>query len=225
MSGGRHMRLCVAPAAAVLATLALAALPACRILSIDTEQQQPNDASRSSFDATSFVSTSWDQRVQPYFKTKAADLGQVLNGFTTDYNQAAAHWGRRLGDVNGPVSFAVEGSGVVTALNTESRAGTASVDVQTDTGPKSVTLQIGPVVRGNAIRDSLPFIGFQDFINQIEFAQAGRALTDRAMAGIKPAVAALKGGQRVHFSGAMTMTKATDPVVITPVLLQAEPSP
>jgi predicted lipoprotein len=119
----------------------------------------------------------------------------------------------------------VQDSGRVTAVNTESRAGTATIEVETAAGMKPVMLQIGPVVRGNAIRDSLPFVSFQDFTNQIEFAQAGRALTDRAMASIKPALAALKTGERLHFSGAMTLTKADDPVVITPVLLQSEASP
>ena len=175
MSGGRHIRWCVAPAAAVFATLALAALPACRILPLKDEHHVTTDASRSSFDAASFVSGSWDQRVLPYFQTKATDLREVLDGIAADYNQTAASHGRRLGDVNGPVSYVVQGSGVVQAVNTESRAGTATVAVETAAGPKDVSLQIGPVVRGNAIRDSLPFVGFQDFTNQIEFAQAGRA--------------------------------------------------
>jgi len=218
------MRLCVAPAAAVLAILALAALPACRVLPLKAGTQA-TDASRSSFDAASFVSSAWNQRVLPYFQTKAVDLRQVLDGIAVDYGQTAARSGRRLGDVNGPVSFAVQDSGRVTAVNTESRAGTATIEVETAAGMKPVMLQIGPVVRGNAIRDSLPFVSFQDFTNQIEFAQAGRALTDRAMASIKPALAALKTGERLHFSGAMTLTKADDPVVITPVLLQSEASP
>jgi len=223
MNGGRHIRRCVAPAAAVIATLALAALPACRILPLKHEQQTTS-ASRSAFDAAAFVNGSWDQRVLPYFQTKTTDLRTVLDGIAADYNQTAARYGRRLGDVNGPVSFAVQGSGTVQAVNTESRAGTAIVTVDTAAGPKQITLQIGPVVRGNAIRDSLPFVGFEDFTNQIEFAQAGRALTDRAMTNLKPALAALKPGERARFTGAMTMTRPDDPVVITPVLL-SEASP
>jgi predicted lipoprotein len=162
--------------------------------------------------------------VLPYFQTKATDLREVLDGIAADYNQTATRHGRRLGDVNGPVSYAVQGNGVVRSVNTESRAGSATVAVETASGTKEVTLQIGPVVRGSAIRDSLPFVSFQDFTNQIEFAQAGRALTDRAMAGVKPAAASLKPGERVRFAGAMTLTKADDPVIITPVLL-SETSP
>jgi predicted lipoprotein len=218
------MRPCVAPAAAVLATLLLAALPACRILPLKAGTQT-NDASRSAFDAASFVSGAWDQRVLPYFQTKATALRTVLDGVAADYAQTAAQHGRRLGDANGPVSFVVQASGRVSAINTESRAGTANIEVETAAGMKAVTLQIGPVVRGSAIRDSLPFVSFQDFTNQIEFAQAGRALTDRAMAGIKPALTTLKVDERVHFSGAMTLTKADDPVVITPVLLQPQAAP
>jgi predicted lipoprotein len=220
VNGGRRFQRRVGPAAAVLAILAIAALSACRILPIKTDrQQQDQGASRSTFDAASFVKSSWDEKVLPHFKTKATDLATVLDGVAKDYNGTATQYGLRHGDATGPVSFAVKGSGVVTAVNTESRAGTASIDVPTAAGTKSVTLQIGPVVRGNAIRDCLPFVSFQDFTNQIEFAQAGRALTERAMLDLKATLAEMKPGAQVQFSGAMTLTKADDPVVITPVLL------
>ena len=145
MGGGRHLRRCAAPAAAVFATFALAALPACRILPLKQEQHV-TDASRSSFDAASFVRGAWEPRVLPYFQTKATDLGAGLDGIAADYDQTASRHGRRHGDVNGAVSFAVQGSGLVTAVTTESRAGTATLAVATASGTKPVTLQIGPVV-------------------------------------------------------------------------------
>ena len=55
-----------------------------------------------------------------------------------------------------------------------------TVDVDTKSGTRQVDLQIGPVIFGTALRDSLPFIHFGDFVNQIQFAQISRALNDAA---------------------------------------------
>lgn len=34
-----------------------------------------------------------------------------------------------------------------------------------------MTVQIGPIIRGTAIRDAMPFVVFTDFRDQIEFAK------------------------------------------------------
>ena len=36
-------------------------------------------------------------------------------------------------------------------------------------------MQIGPAMRGTAIRDALDFVSFNDFTNQIDFARFGKA--------------------------------------------------
>ena len=36
-------------------------------------------------------------------------------------------------------------------------------------------MQIGPAMRGTAIRDALDFVSFGDFTNQIDFARFGKA--------------------------------------------------
>ena len=41
-------------------------------------------------------------------------------------------------------------------------------------------MQIGPVIRGTAIRDSLDFVNFNEFTNQIDFAQFGKAFNTYA---------------------------------------------
>jgi predicted lipoprotein len=60
------------------------------------------------------------------------------------------------------------------AANTESRAGTVDVDADGD-GKADAQVQIGPVMRGTALRDSLDFVSFNQFTNQIDFAQFGKA--------------------------------------------------
>ena len=43
------------------------------------------------------------------------------------------------------------------------------------TAKPMLQIQIGPVIRGTAIRDVLDFVKFNDFTNQIDFAQFGKA--------------------------------------------------
>ena len=105
-------------------------------------------------------------------------------------------------------------------MNTESRAGTAVVSVNTASGPQEVTLQLGPVVKGTAVRDSLSFFSFGDVTNQIEFAQAARALNDRAVNGVREAVPRLQPGARVEFLGAMNVRPAEEGWMVTPVSLK-----
>ena len=56
----------------------------------------------------------------------------------------------------------------------QSRAATIDVDVDGD-GKADARVQIGPAMRGTALRDSLDFVYFNDFTNQIDFAQFGKA--------------------------------------------------
>jgi predicted lipoprotein len=115
----------------------------------------------------------------------------------------------------------VKGVGAVVSVDKESRAGSMVVSVDAPSGAREVTLQIGPVVRGTAIRDNLPFVSFGDVTNQIQFAQVSRAINDRAVAGIRPGLEALEApGTKVEFSGAMNVSAADDTVLITPVTLK-----
>ena len=65
------------------------------------------------------------------------------------------------------------------AANVQSRAGTVDVDGDGD-GQADARVQIGPAYRGTALRDSLDFVNFNEFTNQIEFAQFGKAFNTHA---------------------------------------------
>lgn len=42
-------------------------------------------------------------------------------------------------------------------------------------------VQIGPIIRGNAIRDAVSFINFDEFKNQVQFARLSKELNKKAM--------------------------------------------
>ena len=64
--------------------------------------------------------------------------------------------------------------GKIVASNTQSRAATIDVDVDGD-GKADLRAQIGPAMRGTALRDALDFVDFNSFKNQIDFAQFGKS--------------------------------------------------
>jgi predicted lipoprotein len=65
-----------------------------------------------------------------------------------------------------------------------------------------VAVLTGPVIRGTALRDALPFIQFSQFTNQLEYARVANALNDRA---VKVAQAAqIHVGDTVRYAGAVS---------------------
>jgi predicted lipoprotein len=172
------------------------------------------------FEAGAWAASVWSDKVVPYFEKDAVDLAPVLVALRQDADQAGEKYGRRADAEGSPWSFAVKGTGKVVSADTASRAGVVVVAVDTAAGPQEVTLQVGPVIRGTAVRDSLPFFSFGDVKNQIEFAQVSRALNDRAAAAVRPHVEEVKApGTRVAFSGAMNVTGTPDALLITPLTL------
>jgi predicted lipoprotein len=79
------------------------------------------------------------------------------------------------------------------------------------------------VVFGSALRDSLPFVQFGDFINQIQFAQVSRALNDRAVTEIRKGIdPKTLVGKTVDFAGGATIDSTSGPITVTPVTLKVE---
>lgn len=167
------------------------------------------------FEAKSSVASIWDARVLPYLRDKSNDAAVVLTGLADQPDQAGPRYGYRARSSDGPWNFAVHGEGRITAVETNLRHATVTVDVA---GHPAV-LQIGPVVFGTALRDGLPFLSFDQVANQIQFAQISRELNDRASEAARAGLdaAALVPGRRVEFVGMLT---AATPPQITAVHLQ-----
>jgi predicted lipoprotein len=191
-------------------------LAGCKIVPIGQEQA---DEKAGGFDATSYAADLWSKQALPHFSANAKPAAEVIPAIVADFAGAGDKFGYRPGE-GSPWSFIVSGTGTVTAKNTESRAGTMVLALDSAAAPLDVTLQIGPVIRGNAVRDALPFVSFKDFTNQIEYADAGKALTALAVEGIAGNVTSLAVGDKVEFTGAISMAGASDKLLVTPVTLK-----
>ena len=115
--------------------------------------------------------------------------------------------------------------GVIVGADTESRAATISVDASGQ-GKTDAIVQIGPAMRGTAIRDALDFVSFNDFTNQIDFAQFGKAFNtyvNRATLEALPRDSLV--GRKVSVIGAYPFVSATDTPLVTPVEISIGPKP
>jgi predicted lipoprotein len=218
------MRSALLPALVITLGAILLPIAGCKI--VPNDRRASADASSApapaGFDAAGYVDGVWDKKLVPYFDSKAVDLGKVIEAIKRDPDEAGKQYGHRADAEGSPWSFAVKASGKLLAVNTESRAGTLLVEIPTAAGPQQVTLQIGPVVKGSAIRDSVPFFSFENVTNQIEFAQVGRAFNDRALKQIATALPKLaKPGASLEFLGAMSITGVPETFIVTPVSIKA----
>jgi predicted lipoprotein len=184
-----------------------------------SNQDSGFSSENNNFDGDKYVNSVWDSKALPYVSKKAADITQVLNAIKQNLDGAGKQFGIRDNSEGSSWNFLVKGRGKIIATDTTSRAGTADIDLPPYDGKKDLVLQIGPVIQGSSVRDSLGFISFDNFENQIEYAQLGDAFNKKVYQQVlsKIKFAALKG-KEIQFSGAFTMDSSD--ILLTPILLK-----
>ncbi|HEY0790694.1 MAG TPA: DUF2291 domain-containing protein [Chthoniobacterales bacterium] len=167
--------------------------------------------------AARFVDGIWTNQVLPTVREKAQPIEKILPEIRSDPDVAGQTYGRR--EATNPYNYLVKGTGQVTELHTGSQAGTAMVEVPNL--PEKVALQIGPVIRGTALRDATGLVSFNQFTNQLDYADVSKEMNGRAL---KAAFGRLEPGslvgKTITFFGAFTFDRhAKPPVLITPVAI------
>lgn len=205
-----------------LAALASLSLGACKILPTQTAK---TEAAAPAFNPDKMVEDIWTSKVIPYLQQKAGPFAEVHALAKTDQAAAGAKYGNPKKQANSPWTFAVRVEGKIVAANTQSRAGTIDIDVDGD-GKADARIQIGPAMRGTALRDSLDFVQFNDFTNQIDFAQFGKAFNAHAD---KTVLSKLPRdgleGRTAKVLGAYTIEGGQDLPLVTPAEAEIGPKP
>ncbi|QRM54159.1 DUF2291 family protein [Sinorhizobium sp. BG8] len=160
-------------AAAVIALACAIVLPGCKIIKTPTAEEAANEAS-GGFNPDTMVGEIWDAKVVPYLDKKAGPFPEVATLAASDVEAAGAKYGHKEKQGSAPWTFATRIDGTIVAEELKSRSAYVDVDVDGD-AKADVRVQIGPAVRGTAIRDSLDFVNFNEFKNQIEWAQYGKS--------------------------------------------------
>jgi predicted lipoprotein len=173
------------------------------------------------FNASNLASQLWDSQLIPTLQKSATPISTVLDSLEQNIATASETYGHRPGSEQ-PYSFMVTGTGHVLTVNTASRAGLAQIDVNDD-GKPDLTLAVGPVVRGTALRDASPFIDFNQFTNQMEYAAVSNQLNALVTSKVLTPLGDLHGleDKTVTFYGAFTLGSVidSDNIIVTPAIL------
>ncbi|ACI57907.1 conserved hypothetical protein (plasmid) [Rhizobium leguminosarum bv. trifolii WSM2304] len=201
---------------ALLAAVVAAALPGCKIIKTPTAEEKAAAAAKTAFDPNAKVEAIWQPEVVPYFEKRAGALKDVMQLATSNPDAAGEKYGNPRKQSSSPWTYAVKITGKVVATDTASRAATLDVDADGD-GKADAKVQIGPALRGTALRDTLEFVNFNEFKNQIEWAQFGKAFNEKANTAFLAAVPR-DGltGKTVTVIGAFPLPKSGELPLVTP---------
>ncbi|MER0237416.1 DUF2291 domain-containing protein [Fulvimarina sp. MAC8] len=157
----------------------------------------------------------WDAQVLPVVSEHVVPLTKLRSALASNTDETGKEFGLRPKGEANPWNFVVSGEGQVLKSKLDSRAAKLEVDTDGD-GKGDVTLQLGPIIRGTAIRDAMPFISFTDFRDQIEFAKLANGLNGEAHAHIQmPQEDPI--GKSVSFVGVFTLRGSAESVELVPI--------
>ncbi|MGO8623035.1 DUF2291 family protein [Rhizobium ruizarguesonis] len=208
---------------ALLAAVVAAALPGCKIIKTPTAEEKAAAAAKTAFDPNAKVEAIWQSEAVPYFEKRAGDLKDVMQLSASSPDAAGEKYGNPRKQSSSPWTYAVKITGKVVAADTASRAATLDVDADGD-GKADAKVQIGPALRGTALRDTLEFVNFNEFKSQIEWAQFGKAFNEKANAAFLSTVPR-EGliGKTVTAIGAFPLPKSGELPLVTPSELKVGP--
>jgi len=205
----------------LLACLAATALlGGCKIVQKLPEAVAQGDGAAAPADRVAqVVRDTYESQVLPEIAGKAVEIGTLRTAIAQGLEAAGATHGVQATG-GGGWNFLARGEGTVVGGDRESRAAVLDVDVDAD-GTGDLQIQLGPVVKGTALRDASPFYEFTDFKDQIEFAGLARALNTRATEGLTLPEGDL-AGRSVAFEGAFALRSATEAIQLVPTRLALE---
>ena len=205
-------------AAAAIPLAILLALPGCKIIKTPTAEEAAQAAS-GGFDPDRQVAEIWDAKVVPFLEKRAGTFQEVSALSASDLNAAAAKYGHKEKEGSAPWTFAAKVSGTIVKAETKSRAAYLDTDIDGD-GNADVRIQIGPVIKGTAIRDSLDFVNFNEFKNQIQWAEFGKTFNIHVNSmTLEKLPRENLEGKTVEATGAYPMPSKGQPALLTPVTI------
>lgn len=193
----------------------LSVLAGCKILPTPTAEDK-TAAAAETFNPDRMVEEIWDAKVLPYLAAKAGSFPEVSQLAMRDPAVAGQKYGNPRKQANSPWTYVAKAEGRIVAANTQSRAATIDIDADGD-GKADLRVQIGPALRGTALRDALDFVDFNAFKNQIDFAQFGKAFNTYANSTVLSKLPRDKlEGRTATLLGAYVPGSATELPLMTP---------
>jgi predicted lipoprotein len=219
-----HMRKVKMLSLIALLVLSSFMLSACKLFTVvkdskdkDSKQGVAFYFDDKTFDANKFIDSEWNSKVMPTIEKRSVDILEVTKELKSNVDNAGKKYGIRSGQEGNAWNFIVKGKGKVIAVNKQLKNGTIDVDIAPYDGKADLKIQIGTVIKGTAIRDSLDFIKFDDYKNQMVFAEISNAIHKRVNQQILSKINFDNAKDKeVDFVGAFTF-ESLDKIVVTPV--------
>jgi predicted lipoprotein len=184
------------------------------LLALDTTTRSdsaPRETGRAAFDPKAYGAENFP-KVTAEVSKRAVPITELAPELEHDPDAAGERFGQRQG--TSPYNFAVTGEGEAG----KAEGGLLPITVK-GLDDLQVNVQIGPAINGTALRDVVGFITFDQFVNQVDYADAATALNNEVKAKVLADAGELEGRQ-VRFTGAFTFLAPTV-VTLTPTALEA----
>lgn len=174
------------------------------------------------FNAGDNVASIWESKVIPNLTGRAVDLAAFLKEANGDLKSLADKYGKYSMGTSGGLSYTVKGTVIVKEIVSDKKAGYMIVALDGYSGPEIIKFQIGTVFKGSAVRDSLDFIKFEDYKNQVDFAAVSQSLHETIQnTVINQLDLQSLVGKQIQFIGCFTVDKENE-LLITPVQLEVK---
>lgn len=171
------------------------------------------------FDAVEYATQRYDSQVVPAIEKNAVDISELLTAIAADLGAVGEKYGHRDGP-NARYAFAASGTGVA------GRVSGTLLPLRIEGVPEGieVSLQIGPAINGTALRDATGLITFDQFLNQLEYADVSTELNNQVKAKVLAGFdARAVMGKQVSFVGAFAYGSNPKLIQVTPVRLAVAP--
>jgi predicted lipoprotein len=160
---------------------------------------KPIPGQRAAFNPASYAQDNYQSKIVPAIEGNAVDLPTLVSALGADADAAGTKYGKR--DGTAPWSYSVRANGVAG----EPVNGLLPLRVDGIPADTRVSVQIGPAVNGTALRDASGVVHFNDFVNQVEYADAAIALNQAMAKGVLASVdAKTLAGKTITVVGATT---------------------
>lgn len=200
--------------ALMAAVMAVAIVPLAGCVKVVKTGQEAELTGQKAFDAEGTVDELWEDKVIPELTEEAISLSQLLGEANGKLDSVSSKYAKGS---EGKV-YVVKGTAKVVKQD-NSKQGTLTVTLDEYTGTEPIQIQVGPIYKGTAVRDSLSFISSQDVKNQVEWANLSKSLNDKlAEEVVEPATSTGSlEGKTIEFIGCLPI--ASSSILITPVQL------
>jgi len=145
----------------------------CVIVPIDPDAGDKGSvisAGERAVDLDAYLEEYLESVILPEIEERKVSFQVLLAAAQDGWKVAGESYGVRKGEIGAIYNFIVHDVVTVLEVNTESRAGYILVEYAGMPTDYDIKIAIGPVLRGTAIRDSVKFIDFNQFVNQMDFA-------------------------------------------------------